>query len=184
MSCGNLTDSWVKCDVDSETDKSEGLDEEMTNLLLDAQVMLTVLFFSLDIVMIIFKQKEMHSSEALKSEDIPCSINGSVCRSTTKQSGLKKIPSPYNAPKPTDNTELMPDWSSTPEIRPRTKAVFEHPSTGKRASLSLRKTVAMKHPFLSRQFLQILIPSMIVTSLISFAAGFCIGKRVHQSQVA
>nr|CAB3226001.1 BCL2/adenovirus E1B 19 kDa protein-interacting protein 3-like [Phallusia mammillata] len=81
-------------------------------------------------------------------------------------------------PGPDADATWIWDWSSKPLFKPPEESQFKRPPQPKRTPLSLRNTDAMKHNFFSWEFLQVFIPSIIVTNIVAFGLGVYIGKRM------
>ncbi|XP_071828484.1 BCL2/adenovirus E1B 19 kDa protein-interacting protein 3-like isoform X2 [Apostichopus japonicus] len=95
------------------------------------------------------------------SSDIPGSTLSSHSGASDSEQGLR-------------NTEWIWDWSSRPEHAPPKEFRFKHPEN---ARLSLRKSKAMKSNIFSADVLRMVVPSLILTNLITLGLGIVIGLR-------
>lgn len=167
-----LTDSWValNLDADEERNSNENM-KEIKRLLQEAQ-------------------KDSGASSlcgSLKSGSTPETPANSL-RTTPSQSGdaspkPKGEGNPQNpdeSTKQTPDTDWVWDWSSTPENRPPKNLKFKRRVRGN-TPLSMRKTSAMKSSCTSWSFLQVFIPSLILTNLFAFGFGIYFGKRLASS---
>lgn len=96
------------------------------------------------------------------SSDIPGSTLSSHSGASESSQGVR-------------NTEWIWDWSSRPEHAPPKEFRFKHPE---HARLSLRKSKAMKSKIFSADVLRMVVPSLILTNLITLGLGIVIGLRV------
>lgn len=176
ISQDELSDSWVACEMTSDGENSEKLAKEMERLLRDAQRE-----SGQSSLMSSSKSSKVGSSPntPFNSPQSTPGVSGHVTPSekTTEQQTL-----PADEKKATDDAELVWSWASTPEIRPRKNVSYKRPQR-KSLNLSLRKTSAMKSGIFSWDFLQVFIPSMILSNLVAFGFGIYIGKRIAQSRV-
>ncbi|KAG7499562.1 BCL2 adenovirus E1B 19 kDa protein-interacting 3-like [Solea senegalensis] len=77
------------------------------------------------------------------------------------------------------DTDWVWDWSSRPENMPPKEFVFQRPK--QQSSLSVRKTEVMKRRIFSSDVLLVLVPSMLVSHLLTLGIGIYIGKRLAAS---
>ncbi|CAK8671382.1 unnamed protein product [Clavelina lepadiformis] len=77
--------------------------------------------------------------------------------------------------------EWVWDWSSQPTCKQMKKTQFRHPKR-KGTLLSLRNTKAMKYDFLSWEFMQIFIPTLVISNLLAFGVGVYVGKRIASAK--
>ncbi|XP_002120032.2 BCL2/adenovirus E1B 19 kDa protein-interacting protein 3-like [Ciona intestinalis] len=110
------------------------------------------------------------------------STNHSPCLSGTNspkyqgQTQLDDVSSARQLPSPT-NVDWVWDWSSKPTNSPPMSWQFKHPKR-KGTPLSMRNSAAMKHDIFSWEFMQVFIPSIILTNIMAFGIGVYIGKRL------
>ncbi|XP_039258620.2 BCL2/adenovirus E1B 19 kDa protein-interacting protein 3-like [Styela clava] len=163
-----MGDSWVTYNLDS-LNSMQGLSQnEMEKLLREAQ-------------------RESGQSSLAGSVKVGSSPPNTPCNSLQSTPGRSGEASPKNPAnlqtipellsKTKDNADWVWDWSSTPETRPPKNTQFRRPKP-RPMNLSIRKTSAMKSGYFSWDFLQVFIPSMIITNLVAFGFGVYIGKRV------
>lgn len=83
-------------------------------------------------------------------------------------------------PEARGDTDWVWDWSSRPEnMPPNREFVFQHPKQPR--SLSVRKTEVMKRGIFSSDVLLVLVPSLLVSHLLTLGVGIYIGKRLAAS---
>lgn len=170
---GELTDSWVtfNMNVTDNVDRNSAM-HEMEKLLYEAQ-----------------RESGASSIAGSKSSSSHPSTPCNSLQSTPALSGQTSPRNPQNSeplkeviPKllsKSQDTDWVWDWSSTPDTRPPKKTQFKRPSRS--SALSMRKSSVMKNGIFSWEFLQVFIPSLIVTNLLAFGFGIYVGKRLGSS---
>ncbi|XP_064425735.1 BCL2/adenovirus E1B 19 kDa protein-interacting protein 3-like [Latimeria chalumnae] len=81
------------------------------------------------------------------------------------------------------NEQWLWDWASRPEHLPPKEFVFRHPKQS--TALSIRKSSMMKRGgFFSSEILVVVLPSLLLTHLLTLGLGIYIGKRLATSSTS
>lgn len=169
-----LSGSWVAYNVVSDDDASqtgENLSKEMERLLRDARRESG-------------QSSLISSPKGSKAGSSPPHTPCNSPQSTPGNSGEvtpRQVPADSQNVSQSDNMDWVLNWASTPEVQPPKKVNYKHPQSSQ-LNLSLRKTNAMKSGVFSWEFLQVFIPSMILSNLVAFGIGVYVGKRLVRSR--